>query len=190
MEQAPKSIKLLQIREKLKSIEFNRGADATDREFVPCSSVAGGIPRGVLCEVSGNARTEWIVQLMVQNPLLKTFWAEEKLSLLPTALYQRGVNLNQVLIAETGDKLFQAIRKAMKSGVFECFVLPGVITEIKMLKALPLFAREANACVFFLSKSPKNAWAIPFQLEVTWKAKDKSFATSIVKTKFTNPLEA
>lgn len=37
-----------------------------------------------------------------------------------------------------------------------------------MLKALQLFARESNACVFFLSKSLKNSWAIPFQLEAEW----------------------
>jgi hypothetical protein len=138
----------------------------------------------VICEITGSARTEWTLRLLKQNPSLNTFWAEEKLTILPTAIHQRGIDLTQILLAETGDLLFQTLRKALKSKLFDCVVLPGVIHEIKILKALQLFARESNAAVFFLSKAQKNAWAIPFQLQAEWNPEKDVILTTVLKTKF------
>jgi len=154
------------------------------REFLSCKSIATGVPCGVICEITGTARTAWILDLLVQNPALSTFWAEDQLTILPTALHQRCVDLSRILLAETGDKLFQTLRKALRSKLFNCIVLPGIIEEIKLLKALQLFAREAHASVFFLSKNPKNAWAIPFQICVDWNVDGKSYRVEILKSKF------
>jgi hypothetical protein len=154
---------LAEIREKL--AQWN---GIQKREFLDCDTVPRGVPRGVICEITGSARTEWIISLLKQNPQLQTFWIEEQLTILPTAIQQRGVDLSKILIAEAGDRLFQALRKAIRSKLFDCVVLPGAIDEVKMLKALQLFARESNATVFFLSKIPMQAWAIPFQLSANW----------------------
>lgn len=172
---------LTQIREKLGPLE-----GLEKKEFLVCDSIETGVPRGVICEVIGSARTEWMLSLLRQNPSLYTFWAEEELTILPTAIHQRGIELDHILLAETGDKLFQALRKALKSKLFDCVVLPGAIEEVKMLKALQLFARESHACVFFLSKIAKNAWAIPFQLEADWDSESRSFTVQILKSKFSN----
>ena len=171
--------KLIEIKEKLNLI--NR----TDhREFLTCDLISEGVPRGVLCEITGSARTEFILTLLKQNPHLNTFWAEEHLTILPTAIHQRGVNLERILMAETGEMLFQSLRKALKSRLFDCVVLPGAIEEVKMLKALQLFARESNAYVFFLSKILKSVWAIPFQVETEWENGINSVVVKVVKSKF------
>jgi hypothetical protein len=154
------------------------------RDYLNCQTVPEGVPRGVICEIVGSARTEWILSLLKENPSLYIFWAEEKLTILPTAIHQRGIELDRILIAETGEKLFQALRKALKSKLFDCIVLPGAIIEIKMLKALQLFARESNSCVFFLSKTPQCAWAIPFQLEAEWTLELQSISIKVLKAKF------
>jgi hypothetical protein len=162
------------------------------REFLECDTVPGGVPRGVICEISGSARTEWILSLLKQNPQLQTFWIEEELTILPTAIQQRGVELSRILMAEAGDQLFQALRKAIRSRLFECVVLPGAIHEVKILKALQLFARESNATVFFLSKTPLQAWAIPFQLCANWdptglESRSRSsqrYSVEIIKSKW------
>lgn len=159
----PERPQLSELREKL--AQWN---GIQEREFLSCDTVPGGVPRGVICEITGSARTEWIIHLLRQNPSLSTFWIEEQLSILPTAIQQRGVDLSRILMAEAGDLLFQALRKALRSKLFDCVVLPGAIEEVKMLKALQLFARESNATVFFLSKVPRHAWAIPFQIVVNW----------------------
>jgi hypothetical protein len=161
------------------------GRGNEDRQFLACKNVRTGVPRGVLCEITGSARTAWVLDLLVCNPSLVTFWVEDKITILPTAFHQRGVDLSRVLIAEAGEKLFQTLRKALKSRLFDCVVLPGAITEVKMLKALQLFARESNACVLFLSKVPKNAWAIPFQMHVNWEAAGKTYRVELLKSKFT-----
>lgn len=178
-----------QMREKLGQLKTPL-TPLSAREYLACTSLPGGVPRGVICEATGSARTEWTVQLLKQNPALTVFWAEPKLSILPTALHQRGIHLERVLLAETGDKLFPVLRKALKSKLFDCVVLPGAIHEVKILKALQLFARESNACVLFLSKVPKNAWAIPFQLEATWdpgqqaQTQQTQLVARVLKTKF------
>jgi len=172
---------LLELREKLS--HFQRGLKAVnsnsdssgftamhvEQEFLECQKIPGGVPRGVICEITGTARTEWMISLLCENPKLITFWIEDRLSILPTAMHQRGVDLSRILIAEAGDKLFQALRKALRSQLFDCVVLPGIVEDMKMLKALQLFARESNAAVFFLSQVAKNAWAIPFQISVNWE---------------------
>ncbi len=172
---------LAEIREKL--TQWN---GIQKREFLNCDTVPGGVPRGVICEITGSARTEWILRLLQQNPSLHTFWIEEQLTILPTAMQQRGVDLSRVLIAEAGDRLFQALRKALRTKLFECVVLPGAIEEVKMLKALQLFARESNATVFFLSKVPMHAWAIAFQLSADWNHPGvHTYSVEVIKSKFT-----
>ena len=170
---------LIELREKL-------GKRMESREFLICDSIPGGVPRGVICEVVGSARTEWTLNLLKQNPSLNTFWAEEQLTLLPTAVQQRGVELSRILMAEAGDQLFQSLRKALRSHLFDCVVLPGAIHEVKMLKALQLFARESNSAVIFLSKNAKQAWAIPFQVSVNWlpRGGDILYTVEILKSKF------
>lgn len=170
---------LVEIREKLgllKGIE--------KKEFLICDSVSSGVPRGVICEVTGTARTEWILSLLKQNSDLNTFWVEDQLTILPTAIHQRGVELSRILMAEAGNKLFQTLRKALRSQLFECVVVPGAIEEVKMLKALQLFARESNAAVFFLSKVAKHAWAIPFQITVNWNEGANQYRVEVLKSKF------
>ena len=161
----PERPQLAEIREKL--AQWN---GIPKREFLDCDTVPGGVPRGVICEITGSARTEWMISLLRQNPPLQTFWIEEQLTILPTAIQQRGVDLSRILMAEAGDRLFQALRKALRSRLFDCVVLPGAIDEVKMLKALQLFARESNATVFFLSKVSMHTWSIPFQLTANWNS--------------------
>lgn len=172
---------LIEIREKLSQL---KGIEK--REFLICDGVPGGVPRGVICEITGSARTEWILSLLNHNPKLNTFWVEDQLTILPTAIQQRGVELSHVLLAEAGDKLFQTLRKALRSQLFDCVVLPGAIHEVKMLKALQLFARESNSAVIFLSKNAKQAWAIPFQVSVNWlpRGGDIPYTVEILKSKF------
>ena len=168
---------LAQIRKKLESENA-----AYKLNMFSCDTVPQGVPRGVICEVTGSARTEWILSLMKQNSNLNTFWAEESLTLLPTALHQRGIDLSRVLMAETHELLFPALRKALQSKLFDCIVLPGKLHEVKILKALQLFARESNAGVFFLSKQSQRAWAIQFQVEAEW-TDPQAYAVKVLKKK-------
>ncbi len=161
-------------------------------EFLNSDTVPGGVPRGVICEITGSARTEWVIHLLRQNPRLQIFWIEEQFTILPTALQQRGVDLSRVLMAEAGELLFPALRKALRSRLFDCVILPNAVEEGKMLKALQLFARESQATVFFLSKVPMRAWAIPFQLRADWESVpgetpwvSRSYSVQILKSKFT-----
>ena len=152
-------------------------------DYLLSESLPEGIPRGVICEFTGCARTEIILDLLKSNPGLFVFWAERSLTIFPTALHQRGIDLKQVLMAETGLLFFQSIRKALKSKVFDCFVLSGEIHEVKILRALQIFAKESNAYVFFLSKTLKKSWTVSCQVEAKWSYDKKTFTVEILKKK-------
>jgi hypothetical protein len=175
------TLSLSEIKEQLKGTVTRSGELLGSSSLL--SAGLGGIPKGILCEITGSARTEWVLSFLAENDGLKIFWCEERLSILPTAIHQRGVNLKNILIAEAGTKLFQTTRKALRSKLFDCLVLPGAIHEVKMLKALQLFARESNACVLFLSNAPQAAWAIPLQLRINWSVDSKKYAVEILKSK-------
>lgn len=175
---------LFEIRKRLGLVDLEK------RHFLECPSVPGGVPRGVICEVVGTAKTEWLISLLISNPQLNVFWAESKWTLLPTAMQQRGLDLRRILLAETGGKTLQAVRKALRSKIFDCVILSGEIKETRMLKALQLFARESHAAVFFVSHVAKQAWAIPFQIQVDWVQGSSVFQVHILKTKFTHTGEA
>ena len=57
---------IVELRERLGNL---RGA-IEEREFLKCQSVPEGIPRGVICEIIGSARTEWTLSLLKENPSL------------------------------------------------------------------------------------------------------------------------
>lgn len=181
---------LQEVKERLRAMEGGLSAEAT--ESFRSHSIPGGITRGVLCEVTGSARTEWMIDFLKENSEekshnksnqdrckqdkgLSALWVEEQLTLLPTALEQRGVALSRVLFVEAGGDVFRAVRKGLKSSLFSVVVLPGESIqvarsgeEIKFFKALQLLCRESGATVFFLSKEPRTAWAIQLQLKVDW----------------------
>jgi hypothetical protein len=169
---------------RLKLGQFQSGTQ--EKDFAPCEGIPQGVPRGVLCDITGPARTEWILKFLINNKTLNTFWAEEQLTLFPTALQQRGIDLNKILMVETDKNLFKALRKALKSKLFDCIVLPGSIHDTKMLKALQLFARESNAFVFSLSKETKTAWSIPFQIEAEWAPNQRNLVVHVLKSKFSS----
>src|SRR5689334_19570108 len=101
---------LIELREKLGHSE----GKVECREFLKCQTIPGGVPRGVICEITGTARTEWVLSILHENPEVVTFWVEDKLSIFPTAIHQRGINLSQILMAEAADRVFQTLRKALR----------------------------------------------------------------------------
>ena len=106
------------LREKIGAIQGH-----SERGVHPCSTFEPGIPQGALVELIGHQKLEWLCSFFKENPTLNVFWAEPVFTLLPTALQQRGVNLERFLFAETGteksDSLFKPVRQALRAQVFE-----------------------------------------------------------------------
>ncbi|MBC7385142.1 MAG: hypothetical protein H7301_03140 [Cryobacterium sp.] len=175
---AAEPAKILELREMITQKEGRH----THERFAS-STLSCGVPRGALTEVSGSAKTEWLIQFLRENPSLKVFWAEVRFSLLPTALHQRGVDASRLLFAECGDELFSAVRMALRCQVFQCIVSPSIYREEKMLKALQLLAEKSNATVFLLTEELQSAWPIKLQFGVKRGILGKGFEIELKKNK-------
>ena len=174
---------LAELRDK---IGFFKKKNASSLSY---SQFKEGIPRPALIEVIGPAKVEWLLGFFRENPELKVFWLEEKFNLLPLALFQHGVCLDQFWFAETSDNLFKAARQVLRSQAFECLVLPGIFDDELTYRTLQLFTEEANACTFILSEEKHSAWPISVQVKVDRSyekespAKSSGFSISLLRFK-------
>jgi hypothetical protein len=142
------------------------GFSKSKKEFFISSTLAKGVPRGSLVELIGTGKAEWIVQFLKENKELKVFWCEERQSIFPTAISQRGVSLDRIVFGIFKNNLFSSLRKIIQSQVFEVIVSPSSFTEIKLLKALQLFSEKANSTLFLMASTHQKAWPISLQLEI------------------------
>jgi hypothetical protein len=194
------STSLQLLREKINALSGTHS-----RDVYPSSRLSLGVPQGALIELAGPQKLEWLCEFFKENSSLNVFWAEPTFTLLPTALQQRGVNLDHFLFAETGacsngqadEALFKPIRKALRGQVFECIVAPSLFEEEKTLKALQLLSEKANATMFLLSpssshSSPRSApWPISVQLKISrGPSTENPFAIEILKYKTRGGLTA
>lgn len=151
------------------------------KEYWSAPNLPGGIPRGVIVELLGPWRTEWFLQFLKMHPEFKTFWAEKKQHVLPTAIEQRGVDLSSIFFATLGDDVVTPLRKVIQSQLYEVVLAPTQFSEIKIFKALQLFTEKSNCTLFLLGdKKPSNAWPISLQLDIH-KKDDENFQIEILK---------
>lgn len=163
------------------------------RGLWPSSSLACGVPKSAISEISGTAKIEWLAQFFRENPTLIVFWAEEKYNLLPTAFSQRGISLNRFIFADCGKELFVTLRKALRSHVFNCVVAPNQFEEERPLKALQLLTERCHSSLILLTEEIKPKWPVCLQVEIdhapSAAADDAHFLIRIVKNKRSHSIE-
>lgn len=121
--------------ERLNELKALVGAmDCLVRDFIPAPSIEEGIPRGVIVELSGPARTEWFLQLLKLHPEFRTFWAECEQSILPTAIHQRGVDLQKITFGIIGKNTTQALRRVLQSQLFSSLLHPMNFLKFELIR--------------------------------------------------------
>lgn len=177
----------MSVAEKLGNLKLILGSQFTssEKEYLSAPQLRDKtISRGIVAELLGDYKVEWLAQFLAQHPELKVFWAERDQSILPTALHQRGVHLSQVTFAILGKDFVQPLRRAIQSQVFSIVIAPHLFPEIKILQAFQLFTEKSNCTLFLLGKDkPSNAWPISLQLQIE-KDEDHTFAIEILKQRY------
>lgn len=141
------------------------------RDRLTSSDVPDGVPRGALVEVFGPARTEWVARLLSENKEAQVAWIEETLSLLPTALIQRQVELGRVFFIEAKRDMDWTLSTLLRSQLFTAIVTNGNIRDERKLRRYQLLAEKANSTVLLLSERRTSVWCIGLQLEARRRAK-------------------
>lgn len=142
------------------------------RDYAACAPFPRGIPRGAITRVTAEAglgKTEVIARFLAEQPELETAWVEERLSIYPRALAERGVALERVVFVEAGEEVAWACTQALQSGAFGALVCSsGTGLGEVWLRRIQLAAEKAGAFVLILSDhaSRRGSWAVAEELEL------------------------
>ena len=163
------------------------GAQApSNKEFWEAPSLETGVPRGVIVELLGPYKTEWLIQFLAGHKSFRIFWAQRDEAILPTALHQRGLDLTKITFGILGKDMTQSLRRTLQSQSFQIVIAPSVFEEIRIFQAFQLFAEKSNSTLFLMGdKKPSTAWPISLQLEIH-KGADQQFEIEILKQKHGN----
>ena len=137
------------------------------KETLISTDLSSGLPRGALIEVTGDARTEWVVRLLSENPTADVAWVEDQLSIFPPAIQQRKMKLERIIFFETQGELNSTICTLLRSQIFTSIVIQGDIHDQKTLRRYQLLAEKSNSTLILISKKQSSSWCISIQVEVT-----------------------
>jgi hypothetical protein len=145
------------------SIEF------AHKEFWTAPDFPSGVARGIVVELLGNGRTEWLLKLFALHPEPSIFWCERQSLVNPVAICQRGVRLERIkFINSTGD-LQQPLRLALESQHYPFIIAPNQFTDIKVFQRFHLLAEKSKSTLFLLGRETfSQAWPISLQLEINF----------------------
>ena len=156
------------LREKLKTF-----ASKQSLERIPTALVSGGIPRGVLAQVSGVSSREWLARLLSENPKINIAWLESKMRVFPTGLHQRKVGLSRILFTEAEENTDWVLTHVLKSGLFPIVICPrdfrGTSQDDKTLRRFQILAEQSGSTVFFLTDTHFSTWIIKLHIQCDGK---------------------
>jgi len=146
--------------------------------------ISEGLPQGILIELIGTAKAEWMMRLLALNPDVRLAWLEHRMTVFPTAMSQRGVSLNRAVFIETEKNLLWSARQVLQSQLFGCVVLPGIPLVDRELKRLQLGCEKSGCSVFFMAERPSTNWPISVRLQIDWKPGPKpEWALTLLRSK-------
>lgn len=138
-----------------------------DMEFWEAPHFPSKVARGIVVELLGNAKTEWLLQLFKAYPENYIFWCERTCRINPAALYQRGIQLERIQFINTQQDLKQPLRLALESQHYPFIVAPSCFHEIPVLQRLSHLAKTSKSTLFLLSEDKfSTAWPISLQLRI------------------------
>ncbi len=167
-----KALRDVPLREQLSTLL--KASTPIQRPGFPFSMIEGEIPRGALVEVSGAlgcGKTEAVLQLLSENPEVRTAWVEENLTLYPVAFQQLRARLERMLFVDASRESELALWSAqqiLRSEAFGILVLVAHdLTELA-LRRLQLAAERVGTTVILLSDQSSHVgnWPMAMQLEV------------------------
>jgi hypothetical protein len=137
------------------------------------AQLEGGLPKGAVVEISGNAgggKTEVVLRFLAQNPTVRVAWVEEEFTIYPCAFPQSSVGLQRVLFVDSppGETLW-TVHQMVRSQVFGVIVMQLKNMDEMALRRLQLIAEKAQVTIIVLSDEPtrKGSWPISVQLQVS-----------------------
>jgi hypothetical protein len=141
-----------------------------ERERYAFSKIPEGIPRGILTEITGLKKVEFVLKFLAENKRLRVAWIEEELTIYPLAFLEHQVSLSRVLFIEAKKNASWSAFQILSSGFFECVVMtPQKQFDQRTLRRFQLEAEKSHAGIFFLTEKPHGGWPISLKIAVNEK---------------------
>ena len=154
------------------------------REMWKAPQLESGVARGIVTELLGNARIDWLIDLFKMNPDTLIFWCKSDQQASPVALKQRGIGLERIKFINAVADLQQPIRMALESQLYPFIVAPNRFDEVRIFQRFHLLAEKSKSTLFLLGhKDFSVAWPIALQLEINNTNVDLEFDIYIHKQK-------
>jgi hypothetical protein len=138
-----------------------------NREYLHCSNLSDGLPIGAITQIFGFGKTEAAIQIIKDNPGLKTAWIEPEFELNALAVAQRDVDLTRMLFAEAGEHMIWTCHQILKSQLFPIVVLKDAPMEDILLRKLQLAAERAQTSLIILTEMFSPSWPVSLMLKAT-----------------------
>ena len=137
------------------------------RESLPFSRFAPGLPRGALVELTGPGKTTLVAQFLAENSGLRAAWVESRFSLLPSAFPQRSVDLEKIFFVEGGKDSAWAAATILRAQLFPILVYPAPYGCERELRRFQLLSERSSTTMILLGQKPleARAWPIKVALE-------------------------
>ncbi len=163
--------------------ERTQAISQSSKEFWQSPHLPCGVPKGVIVELLGNARTEWLIELFKLHPEAYIFWCEENPRINPTALHQRGLELSRIKFINLTKNFQQPLRLALESQFYPFVVAPNKFSDTKIFQRLHLLAEKTKSTLFLLAeKKFTSAWPISLQLDINFS--DETYHIAIHRQKY------
>lgn len=162
--------------------ELTKVIQMTSKEYWNAPDFKAGVTKGIIVELLGHSRSEWLLALFKSYPDHLILWFEEEPSINPTAIHQRGVALERIKFVNSKDDFQQPLRLAIESGHYPFIIAPNRFKEIRIFQRLQLLANKSKCTLFFLAdKKFSSAWPISLQLEI--QSNDETFDVKVHRQK-------
>lgn len=152
---------ILELRQKTGSI------GVVEKEMWKAPGLEAGVARGIVAELIGTAKIEWLIEFFKLHPDQLILWVKSDGHANPVALRQNGIKLERIKFIRSTQDLQQPLRLALDSQLYPFIVAPNQFAEIRIFQRLHLLAEKAKSTVFLLGKENlSQAWPISLQLEI------------------------
>ena len=140
------------------------------KEFWKAPQFQAGVAKGIVVELLGNARTEWLLSLFSLHAEHYIFWCEREIKVNPTAIKQRGVGLQRIKFVTSAEEDIQAtLRLALESKFYPFVVAPNKFVDIKIYQRFQFLSGKSKGTLFLLGDQKfSTAWPISLQLEINF----------------------
>ena len=125
-----------------------------------------GFSLGSVVEITGRGKTEWLASFLREQPTYKVAWVEKEISINPYALFQKQVDLRNILFIEAKNQIMWCLTQALGSGCFKVMITGDDHLSENEMRRIQLLSEKHQAHFFILGEQSSKTWVPSLKLKI------------------------